>query len=259
MIASISDYDNPSLSEPKYAEHYNIPTPKPYLALRPLPEDSNEALQQGYKQPPQKKPSKMKAFWKNKVEPGWGKFKDKMRSIFKRKHKAKDEPTQETPANTVVSFDEQFDMCKQRLLSGAADQTATIQALALLAIKCPEHAQEILDLFDEWAPQVISRLDTLFNEAVKVQSLPRDFVALLDSIDAFFYAITNLDSIRSTQAYQDFIELLRSRRLIEWFSILAQIRGVDLQKLQTIVYRLRARFRSHELQRLIAQIAEIIQ
>lgn len=259
MIASILDYDNPSFSEPKYTEHYNIPTPKPYLALRPLPEDPKEALQQGYKHPTQKKPSKMKAFWKNKVEPGWGKFKDKMRSIFKRKHKTKDEPVQETPVDTVAPFDEQFDICRQQFLSGAADQTATIQALVQLAREYPEHAQEISDLFDEWAPQVISRLDTLFNEAVKARSLPRDFIALLDSMDAFFYAIAHLNSLRSTQAYQDFIELLRSRRLIEWFSMLAQIKGVNLQKLQTIVYRLRARFRSPELQRLIAQIAEIIQ
>lgn len=259
MIASISDYDNPSFSEQKYAEHYNIPKPKPHLVLRPLPEDPEEALQQGYKHPTQKKPSKMKAFWKNKVEPGWGKFKNKVRSIFKRKHQGKDKPTQDTHANTVASFEEQLDTCRQRLLSGAADQTATIQALVQLAMKYPEHAQEILDLFDEWAPQVISRLDTLFNEAVKARSLPRDFIALLDSMDAFFYAITHLNSLRSTQAYRDFIELLTSRRLIEWFSILAQIKGVNLQKLQTIVYRLRARFRSPELQQLMDQIAGMIQ
>lgn len=251
MIAPISDYDNQAYFEPKHAKHYNITTPKPHLVLLPLPEDSNETSKQEHKHSASKKPSKMKIFWKNKIKPGWGKFKNKMQSIFKHKHKAKEEPVQETPADTIIPFEEQFDICQQLLLSDNPDQTATIQTLMQLLQQYPDQECEIITLLEEWIPKVIFRLDTLFDEEVKAQSLPKDFIALLDSIDVFFDKTSNLESFQSMYAHLEFNALTTRRQFIKYLGMFIQIKGVDFQKLQTIVDRLRARFRSHELQQWI--------
>lgn len=236
MDAQFVNYEEPNSPLPQYTQNVGMP---------------NNLIQKTSikKFEDQDRPSTQESYWQ------------RMKRFFSRTKPTKKQHLQQQ-INPYDQFENTLNACTQQLASNWYDTTAILQTLIQLYtynlqyLKNPQYTKTIEDLLNNWVAQLIATGRKAFTQCQIQRALTSDFMAFLFSIDYFLAQATIIDALQKTQAYQDLVIILRVR-FIDWFRILMQTPGVDLEQFFNTINDCWGRFRSAPMKRFVILIVDL--
>lgn len=188
----------------------------------------------------------------------------RMKRFFSRTKPTKKQrlPRQQKQINPYDQFEDILNICAQKLSSDSFDATAILQSLTQLYtynlqyIQNPRYNQAIENLLNKWVAQLITTGRKAFAQCQIHRTLTSEFMAFLFSIDYFLSQATIINHLQTTKAYQDLVLIVQAR-FIDWFKILLQIPGINLERLFNTINECWGRFRSAPMKQLMIRVADM--